>query len=587
MARHSAGPQQTAWGKKLLAGFVALLVIIGGFSAFTLIRDGRAGDAAPPADSSGQDAGVTSGTDGNATGDEGPDAGTRTDDAAAAPDCTPLTVWAAPSLMPAAEAASEAATDDCFSYVVVSRESATAQSTLRAGEAPEVWLADSVAWPLLLSEDGVELEIGATIASSPVMLTGDPQVITALSGLGIGPDTTWEDLVAKYQQLASSPDGAPVSMRVGDPRVDPATMALLSTNSSQLSGWSEAGSEDRAMIVVLAQTAVQGDPLAALSGGKPTIVPATEQQIAAAGAEGVELAGLPLKDGAGVVQMPFVSFGDAGSAAAADALEKALTSDAAVQALAGSGLRAGTDGKAPGVKGVPDIVTAEAPEVDPQGIITAARIWTVIAPQSRILTLIDISGSMEAKVGDTTRIDLTREAAQGALSRIPQQTGVGVWYFATNLDGKKDFKEVVPLRALNTEVRSGVTQNQVLMAETDKLGTDILTGDTGLHDSLWAAYQHMQAQYTPQAISSVLLLTDGINDDPSGGLSEAQVIAKLTAAREQGDKPITVVLIGMGPEVDDKALARLAKAAGGESLVLRDPAQLPQVFVDVVASRAP
>ena len=97
----------------------------------------------------------------------------------------------------------------------------------------------------------------------------------------------------------------------------------------------------------------------------------------------------------------------------------------------------------------------------------------------------------------------------------------------------------------------------------------------------------MQAQYSPDAISSVVLLTDGINDDTTGGLSEQQVVERLTQARDAGDRPVTVVLIGMGEEVDADALERLATAAGGESLVLRDPRQLPQVFVDVVARRAP
>ena len=49
---------------------------------------------------------------------------------------------------------------------------------------------------------------------------------------------------------------------------------------------------------------------------------------------------------------------------------------------------------------------------------------------------------------------------------------------------------------------------------------------------------------------------------------------------------MTVVLIGVGPDVDADALDRLATAAGGESLVLTDPRELPQVFVDVVARRA-
>ena len=61
---------------------------------------------------------------------------------------------------------------------------------------------------------------------------------------------------------------------------------------------------------------------------------------------------------------------------------------------------------------------------------------------------------------------------------------------------------------------------------------------------------------------------------------------EIEQAREEGDRQVTVVLIGVGPDVDADALDRLATAAGGESLVLTDPRELPQVFVDVVARRA-
>ena len=605
MAKHSAAPQ-TSWGQRIGVILLAILLLAGGFGIYQLITrdrgpaDGAAGStgagATPGADGTGSSDGTGStgsdddpddaaGTDGASSGSAGSEDGDG--GTAAAPgsdDCTPVTVWAAPELLPAVEAATERAADDCFAYTVVAKPSATAQSGLRGGERPDVWVASSQAWPQLVAASGSELEVGPVIASSPVLLTGVPQVVEQLGGLGIDEDTDFAGLVQAYQQASAGGD-APVRLRVGDPRVDPASMALLSSTSAQLG--SEAGSAGRQMLVVLAQTAVQGDPLGAIAEDPTTLVPATEQQIAAAGAAGTGLQGLALKGGSGVVQMPFVRVGDTGSAGAVDALEQQLTSSEAAPDLTALGLRAGEDGEAPGVDGVPASVDVAGAQAPPEAAALMAQTWSVIAPQSRILTLIDISGSMEVEVGDTTRIDLTREAAQTALSVLPEQTAIGLWHFATALDGKKDYVERVPLRALNAEVRSGVTQKDVLLNETTRLGLDTLTGDTGLHDSLWAAYQYMQAQYTPDSISSVVLLTDGINDDSTGGLSEKQVIDRLTKARAEADQQVTVVLIGMGPDVDEKALARLAKAAGGESLVLRDPRQLPQVFVDVVARRAP
>ncbi|WP_162803041.1 substrate-binding domain-containing protein [Ornithinimicrobium avium] len=563
MAKHSS-PTSVNWGPVALVSLVVLLLVVGGISVFQLLGG---------SDDDGATAGETPTTDVAGASGPGPDEEEQTSEPAGRGDldCTPVTVWSAPELLPAVQAASERAGDECFSYAVVSREAATAQAALRSGETPDVWVAGSSGWPELMAAEGVDLEVGDVVASSPVVLAASEPAARALGALGVSEDTTFGQLTALYREAVASGE-APVTLRVGDPRVDQASMALLAAAGAGPDGWAQAGSDARGTLVLLAQTAVQGDPLVAVAADPTTVVPVTQQQVAGADPD-LGIRGLPFGDGASVVRMPFVRIGDAGSPQAADALEEALTSEDAAGDIEDLGLQPGD---------------ADGQEPDPEITQTLARTWTVIAPQSRILTLIDISGSMEAVVGeDTTRIDLTRQAAQTALSVVPGQTAIGLWYFATALDGKNDYRDVVRLRPLNEVVRSGVTQKDLLLAETDKLDLDILEGDTGLHDSLWAAYTAMQERYSPEAISSVLLLTDGINDDSTGGLSEKQVVERLSKARDSGDAPVTVVLIGVGPDVDAKALDRLAKAAGGESLVIRDPRELPQVFVDVVASRAP
>ena len=83
------------------------------------------------------------------------------------------------------------------------------------------------------------------------------------------------------------------------------------------------------LLVVLAQTAVQGDPLSALRSTADTLVPATEQQIGAAVADGEPLQGVQLGGDLGTVQMPVVRVGQEGSAEAVEALQEELTSEAA------------------------------------------------------------------------------------------------------------------------------------------------------------------------------------------------------------------------------------------------------------------
>ena len=574
MAKHSQSAPVT-WGRRLVYALGAVVVGLALWGGLRLLLDGPEDPTDP----------VASATDDSAATDEPTQDAAEETAAAGEGECGLATVWATPEIAPAVEAAVARASDDCAEYAVVSRSSASAQSALRGGEAPDVWIPGSAAYPLLASAAGVELEVGDTIASSPVLLTSTPEVMGALGDLGITPDTTWPELMSTYRELSTQGADAPVALRIGDPRTDPASMALLGTLGGQLDLASSG--EGRGLLVLLAQTAVQGDPLAAVRSAA-TIVPATEQQIGQAGADDQALQGMALAGGAGVVTLPMVTVGTPEATAAVAALRDELTSDDAAADLQEINLRAGADGEAPDVQGVPEGLSTEVAEVDPAQLTALAETWTVIAPQSRILALIDISGSMNEEVADgTTRIDLTRQAAQAALSVVPEQTAIGLWYFATELDGDRDYVEETPVRALNDEVRSGVTHKDALLAETERLEPDVLTGDTGLHDALWAAYQTMQQSASPESISSVLLLTDGINDDPEGGLSEDEVVERLTEARESGGAAVTVVLIGMGPEVDAETLERLATAAGGESLVLGDPRELPQVFVDVVARRAP
>ena len=121
------------------------------------------------------------------------------------------------TIAPAVEAAVARASDDCAEYAVVSRSSASAQSALRGGEAPDVWIPGSAAYPLLASAAGVELEVGDTIASSPVLLTSTPAVMGALGDLGITPDTTWPELMSTYRELSTQGADAPVALAVPDP----------------------------------------------------------------------------------------------------------------------------------------------------------------------------------------------------------------------------------------------------------------------------------------------------------------------------------------------------------------------------------
>lgn len=137
MAKHTR-PEPVMWGRRLAYVVLALVVGIAIWGGISLLLDG-------PGDSGSDDLAIASDAH-SADAEEDADAAPATDAAAAEPgECGLATVWAAPEIAPAVEAAVARATDDCAEYAVVSRSAASSQSALRGGETPDVWIPSSTA----------------------------------------------------------------------------------------------------------------------------------------------------------------------------------------------------------------------------------------------------------------------------------------------------------------------------------------------------------------------------------------------------------------------------------------------------------
>jgi Ca-activated chloride channel family protein len=105
-------------------------------------------------------------------------------------------------------------------------------------------------------------------------------------------------------------------------------------------------------------------------------------------------------------------------------------------------------------------------------------------------------------------------------------------------------------------------------------------GDTGLYDTTLAAYRTMQRAYAPDRLNIVVLLTDGINDDPTGGIGRDELLRRLKA--ERGDKPVRIITIAYGANADVESLRLISRATGGLAYVSRDPREILRVFTDAI-----
>jgi Mg-chelatase subunit ChlD len=112
-----------------------------------------------------------------------------------------------------------------------------------------------------------------------------------------------------------------------------------------------------------------------------------------------------------------------------------------------------------------------------------------------------------------------------------------------------------------------------------------ISGDTGLYDTTAAAFSEMTRTYDSAYYNSVVIVTDGKNDDPGGGLSLEQLVSHITRLKDPA-KPVRVITIGMG-EADLKALERISALTGGSSYSANTPDDLLTVFVQALLSREP
>jgi hypothetical protein len=208
--------------------------------------------------------------------------------------------------------------------------------------------------------------------------------------------------------------------------------------------------------------------------------------------------------------------------------------------------------------------------------------WTKLSLRTRMLTLLDVSGSMAQPVGQgMTRMQATAQVAQGGLAMLPDETDLGLWTFSTNLNGPLDYREEVPIGPLSTRLGSG-TRRQAILSALGRVRPKP-DGNTGLYDSVLASVRSLRKTYKAGYYNSVLVLTDGKNDDDHGvGLS---TLLRTLKQESDPDKPIMVVFIGYGPDVDMASMQRIAVETNGEAYHASKPQDVQRILLETIARR--
>jgi Ca-activated chloride channel family protein len=210
--------------------------------------------------------------------------------------------------------------------------------------------------------------------------------------------------------------------------------------------------------------------------------------------------------------------------------------------------------------------------------------WDQTKRIANLLAVYDVSGSMQEVVpgtGGLRKIDLARQAAVASLRLFTTESNVGSWEFSTNLDGTRDYRESVPIAPVGGKDPGGVSHLQRLQEALARLTAT--NGDTGLYDTALAAYQYVKRNYAPDRLNLVVLITDGHNDDPGGGIGLDQLLQQLRAGQKDDEK-VRILSFAYGKDADVSALGQISKATGGQVFASPNPTDIERVFVTALAN---
>jgi Ca-activated chloride channel family protein len=105
-----------------------------------------------------------------------------------------------------------------------------------------------------------------------------------------------------------------------------------------------------------------------------------------------------------------------------------------------------------------------------------------------------------------------------------------------------------------------------------------------MYDSVLAAYRTLRASYKDDMVNTLIVLTDGKNEDTKG-VKSLDALVKGVGKLSDRARPIPVIFLGMGDGVDPAEMKRIADATGGEFYIAKNPADVGDVFRESIGRR--
>lgn len=469
----------------------------------------------------------------------------------------------------------------CYKVNVTSREStATAESLVVSdgSERPDVWIPESTIW-LQRAQDRGAWNVpvsGTSVASSPVVVALTEDIAGQLG---------WPQQAPAWSQIFG-PDARGRTIGLPDPAHEPAGVSTLFGIRELFGTGPDAGRAVTSELRTLSANTVPevNDLFNRLPGADSAQepldgFPTSELSVLRHNAKqsGTPLVSVYAQPAVPALDFPFVVLPETppDKREAAERFLNMLIDQEAAETLADAGFRT-PDGQMlrerAGDRRTSDLKMTPAELPNPTEVDQLLNEWAGVNLSARIQVLLDVSGSMNEPVPGTgrNRMAVTLQAAELGIGLMKPTTKIGVWLFSTNLDGEnKDYQQLLPVETVADHVSGGAL---------DKLRAvqALPNGATGLYDSTLAAYRSATQNFEAGRINLVVVLTDGRNED-SNGITRQQLLSELGALSDPR-RPVQIIGIGIGPDIDQAELRAISGATGGQSYTTPDPTKIGDIF---------
>jgi hypothetical protein len=504
---------------------------------------------------------------------------------AATCEADPITVTVAPLLEELMEEAADhlAGRANCINLEVTDATVAQVQDGLdeleedaRDAALPDLWVPNSPAWRTVLQRLDYtgRVEVPA-LAMSPVGLA---------SGRDGAAPATWLETLTSDRLVMS------------DPSADGASAYALTASLSEGTSLGEVQNDVVPMAQAFGENVTSGVDVVTnadeLVAGESWLVPITEQDFVIARRGNEALRWSAPASGSPMLSYPLVaSRAQAGMTlgtgsldpvrAAADQIADFFATDAVLAELADDYLRGPDGAPLPAELDPPQVGLLDEPLASEADAVL--RNFQVLTVPSSLLAVVDASESMNLVAADgQTRMDFAVNAALTALDAFPGHARIGLWGFSTQQRGDQDWVELAPLRRLDAPAEGGGKHLRYLRQQSQVLPT-LIKGGTGLYDTVLAGYSQAVRDYNEDYYNTLVILTDGANDDPSS-ISLQTLLRELRMMHDPAS-PVRIVAVGIDQDADMVALGKMAEATSGGAFLAEQPQDILTVLATSLLTR--